>query len=575
MNETNRHNGSGVLALPERDRLYREWILPHLELSDEHKAFVQEHLRIPDTKGFFTHPGSVQISLEERAPTVHLKQLSCVIMRSDCMSLAGPREGALILPVRDPKGRFVAFQLLANSQIEKVKNDETPGPIRWWQATGAIRPLLPNGEIPVLAERGADSDCVILARGLAAATSIARGWNKHAISTTEDEFPLQALEEYLQEFHTKSVLLLQPRETTKKQGLAAWNLAQRLRSNGWDVRMLVPVLGNGDMPESFDECSALSLECWFEGLPRQIRTTILGKAEAGTLNEKLSRLNEIRHITATSKIRAAYDDIIAAGDSTSITGLARAAGVSRKVVKRWLNEQGIDNTAVLRHEMELGWQPEHEIPKLPPISVEISEKDAEPEELSLFEFAQEESRAEEAKTGVSPNPENVPVPIDTTPDVTPKDDSTVNVLTKQTDIDEQPQSDGRDDPLELVVEAKESVVEDESPLTQSIPMPKPEPGRTAPKPEPEPEPAIPDDARTKAYVIITVAILFLVAAAGVIRFGCRHVADSKDLPIAPNKDLILKLPEEKMPIRYILEREPSQTRDADSEPAPKKVDSQP
>ncbi len=544
-----------MLAEPERDRLYREWVLPHLQLSDAHRRFAEEILRVPDGHGMYSYEGEHEILLEERAPFEQLKLLPCCVIKEQLMSLAGPREGALLLPMLDPRGRITAFQMLDNSQIEKIQAGDDPGAIRWWQATGAIRPMLPNGELPILAERGEQSQRVVIGKGLALASSLARRWKTHAISTTEDTFSAKLLDEYLQEFHTRDVELLVPREPNRKECSRVWDLAQKLYAKDWRVKMLIPVLSDFDVPDSYDQCSAVSVECWFEGQPRTVRNYILGKTRPGQLNDKLKHINEVRHISATAKIKAAYEDIISAGDSTSINGLARAANVNWKTVREWLKDQGIKGTQALRTKMEDGWEPEFGPTKPPPPPPpEPVPKPAAPpddgaeDELPLFAFA----------AGKLPEPEKPAKPEEPEePKATGKDeanaDNELPVKADENSVDEPGDSGPKftssgiqDDPdatIELIVEASESILEEETPLTQTMPEPEDDEYSNASN--------VSEDRRV-VLLISAVAILVLVVSVMVIlSSGLKQKGSDVIKPLPTEDELVHEIGPEHLRVRKL------------------------
>ena len=101
-----------ALDPPERDRLFREWVLPHLKLSDEHREFVVAHLHVPDAKDFYTAQGTIKVALDSHAPVERLKKLVCCTINGDSeLEIVGPVGGALLIPVTAPHGRLSAFRL--------------------------------------------------------------------------------------------------------------------------------------------------------------------------------------------------------------------------------------------------------------------------------------------------------------------------------------------------------------------------------------------------------------------------------------------------------------------------------
>ncbi len=459
------------LEAPERDRLYREWILPHLKLADDHRDFVETVLFVPGAKDFHTFPGTCSVTLDEHAPVDRLSKLSCCSVRERNLELAGPREGGLLIPVTDPHGRIVAFRILSNSQMARMREGHEPDTVIWWQAASSLRPMMPNGEVPVHAARSGTADTVVLMKGVARASAIAANWECHGVSTTEDTFSFHTTADYVQEFHPRHVVIFSARNLPKKEALRVWSLADQLATKELDVKILVPVLSDLSFPSRIGECTNIANAVWIAGLPKGTQQEITrkkraaGVVESAKLNLSSDELNE--------RILEAYNEFIDDEKKPDISSLAAAAGVHWEKVMDWLKDRGVDNTTQLQVKMDSGWDPPDEIDPLdPPPETRASEdgpslfeyaESVEAQKASLDEVVPEVTTTDEPATSES-SESHLEKAVPAAP--VPTTGNTVDTpRTQPPSATNEPKQDGT---IELVVEAKESILESETPLTQII-----------------------------------------------------------------------------------------------------------
>ncbi|RMD81304.1 MAG: hypothetical protein D6820_05340, partial [Lentisphaerae bacterium] len=126
-----RQGHAGEPALPERDRLYREWILPHLSLNEEDAGRLRTILGIDDLRGFYSLPASREVPLDELAPVDDLRAMPPCLVSKASITIWAPREGAILVPVTDPRGRYNAFQFITPAQLAQWEEKGSPGRFYW------------------------------------------------------------------------------------------------------------------------------------------------------------------------------------------------------------------------------------------------------------------------------------------------------------------------------------------------------------------------------------------------------------------------------------------------------------
>ena len=339
----------------ERDRLYRDWILPELPLSQVHKDYIHNKFELEDHSNVFSHRGNIKVKLSSDAPLKDLEKLPCCVINDGHVTLAGPKDGGLLIGVQNPEGQFTGFNIISNRNIqeETILNEKLK--VDWWRANGVPRPIMPNGELPIHMVKTDNEREVVLCRGPLAGNVIAEKWGMSAISTIENDFSRKLLLQYLENLEPRMVYILTGLNDNSSQKGRYWQIGRLLEKFGYEYRFLTPDLSDSPIPERFDLCGQLLQDGYYHSLPRKLRREISGDRNIkSSIQDHLKKINARRRMEATTRIRLCIEELQKEDTKISIAGLARKAGVGQKTIKNWMKNNGFADTQTLDHAIKNG-----------------------------------------------------------------------------------------------------------------------------------------------------------------------------------------------------------------------------